>query len=171
MISRWSVLRPRLPQLRGPKNSFMITIQKPREREAVFLALAIMFACTFSTRLRADHAHQASGEPASFGTIDFENSCALSAQAEFRTAVAMLHSFAAETKLFADVATHDPSCAIAWWGAAMAARGNPLVGELDREGLKIGQDYLAHAKTLKTTPRERAYLDAMEVYYQDFPQG
>jgi hypothetical protein len=149
----------------------MITLQKPREREAVFLALAIMFACTFSTQLRAEHAHQPADNPATFGTIDFENSCAPSVQAEFHTAVAMLHSFAAEAKLFVDVAKQDPSCAIAWWAAAMAARGNPLAAELDRDGLKIGQDYLAHAKTLKTTPRERAYLDAMEIYYRDFPNG
>jgi hypothetical protein len=140
-------------------------------RKAARLVLAIAIACAFPDEVRADHAHQASGKPATFGTIDFENSCALSVQAEFRTAVAMLHSFAAEAKLFVDVAKHDPSCAIAWWGAAMAARGNPLASELDRDGLKIGQDYLAHAKTLKTTPRERAYLDAMEIYYRDFPQG
>ena len=139
--------------------------------KAVLLVSAIAIACTFPDEVQADHPHRASGKPATFGTIDFENSCAPSVQAEFRTAVAMLHSFAAEAKMFVDVAKHDPSCAIAWWGAAMAARGNPLAGEPDRDGLKIGQDYLTHAKMLKTTPRERAYLDAMEIYYRDFPQG
>jgi hypothetical protein len=136
-----------------------------------FLALAAMIACTFPTRLRSEHVHQAAGEAATFGTIDFDNSCTFSVQAEFRTAVAMLHSFAADPKQFVAVATHDPSCAIAWWGAAMAARGNPLAGELDRAGLKIGQHYLAQARGLKTTPRERAYLDAMEIYYRDVPNN
>ena len=72
-------------------------------------------------------------------------------QAELRTAVAKLHSFAAAAKEFVKVARRDASCAIAWWGAAMAARGNPVVGELDRDGLKAGQGYLARAGTLKTT--------------------
>jgi tetratricopeptide (TPR) repeat protein len=119
----------------------------------------------------AGHDHGASGAPATFGTIDFENSCARTVQAEFRTAVAMLHSFAADARQFADVARHDPSCAIAWWGAAMAARGNPLVGEPDPDTLKAGRQYLARARNLKTTPRERGYLDAMEVYYRDYPGG
>ena len=114
-----------------------------RTLRATILALAAVIMCALPIAVCADHAHAVSGEPATFGTIDFENSCARSVQAEFRTAVAMLHSFAADAKLFVDVAKHDPSCAIAWWGAAMAARGNPLVGELDRDGLKVGQDYLA----------------------------
>lgn len=120
----------------------------------------------------AGHDHGASsGEPATFGTIDFENSCARAVQAEFRNAVAMLHSFAADAKQFADVARHNPSCAIAWWGAAMAERGNPLVGEPDRDTLKAGQQYLARARNLKTTPRERSFLEAMEIYYRDYPAG
>src|SRR4051812_31051817 len=53
----------------------------------------------------------------------------------------------------------------------MAARGNPLVGEPDRDGLKAGQDYLRRAARLKTTPRERAYVDALLVYYQEYPNG
>jgi len=144
-----------------------------RERilKAAFLALAALIMAALPLPARAGHAHGTSGGPATFGTIDFENSCTRSVQAEFRTAVAMLHSFAADAKQFVDVAKHDPSCAIAWWGAAMAARGNPLVGELDRDGLKAGQEYLAHARKLKTTPRERSYLDAMDIYYREYPNG
>ena len=138
---------------------------------AVLPSLAAIFMCVLPSKLHAERAHATAREPATFGTADFENSCARSVQAEFRNAVAMLHSFAAEAKQFIDVANHDPSCAIAWWGAAMAARGNPLVGELDRDGLKVGQDYLARARALRTTPRERAYLDAMQVYYREYPAG
>src|SRR5258707_9930338 len=144
-----------------------------RERilKAAFLALAALIMAALPLPARAGHAHGTSGEPATFGKIDFENSCTRSVQAEFRTAVAMLHSFAADAKQFVDVAKHDPSCAIAWWGAAMAARGNPLVGELDRDGLKAGQEYLARARKLKTTLRERSYLDAMDIYYREYPNG
>src|ERR1700738_5145220 len=140
-----------------------------RTLRAAVLALAALIMGALPVPACADHLHGASGEPATFGTIDFETSCARFVQAEFRTAVAMLHSFAADANQFVDVAKHDPSCAIAWWGAAMAARGNPLVGELDRDGLKVGQEYLAHARMLKTTPRERSYLDAMDIYYREYP--
>ena len=142
-----------------------------KTRKVAFLFLAAVIVCTIPIAVRAGHPHQASGEPASFGTIDFENSCTQSVQPEFRNAVAMLHSFAADAKQFVDVAIHDPHCAIAWWGAAMAARGNPLAGELDRDRLKVGKQYLARAQKLKTTPRERAYLEAMEIYYLEYPKG
>jgi hypothetical protein len=137
---------------------------------AVLLSMAACMTCAFPP-VHADHAHRGAGDPATFGTIDFKNSCARSVQVEFRIAVAKLHSFAAEANDFVAVAKNDPSCAIAWWGAAMAARGNPLVGELDHDGLKVGQDYLGRAATLKTTPRERAYIDALLIYYQEYPNG
>ena len=139
--------------------------------KAALLPLAALIMAAIPLPARAGHAHGTSSEPATFGTIDFENPCIRSVQVEFRRAVTMLHSFAADAKQFVDVAKQDPSCAIAWWGAAMAARGNPLVGELDRDGLKAGQEYLAHARKLKTTPRERAYLDAMTIYYRQYPKG
>jgi hypothetical protein len=142
-----------------------------RTFRAALVALAALIMGALAVPACAGHVHGASSEPASFGTIDFENSCTGSVQAEFRTAVAMLHSFAADANRFVNVAKRDPSCAIAWWGAAMAARGNPLVGELDRDGLRAGREYLAHARKLKTTPRERFYLDAMEIYYLDYPDG
>lgn len=139
--------------------------------KAALLSLAAVMMCGCPVAVAADHAHKAAGEPVTFGAIAFENSCGRAVQAEFRAAVAMLHSFAAEAKQFVDLVKHDPSCAIAWWGAAMAARGNPLAGELDRDELKAGQDYLAQAQPLKTSPRERAYLDAMEIYYREYPNG
>ena len=139
--------------------------------KTAMLSLAAVMVCGFPAAVAADHGHKASGEPVTFGAIAFENSCARAVQAEFRAAVAMLHSFAAEAKQFVDLAKRDPSCAIAWWGAAMAARGNPLAGELDRDQLKAGQQYLAQAQPLKTSPRERAYLDAMGTYYREYPNG
>jgi hypothetical protein len=147
------------------------TVVSANTPKAAILALAVVIMSAPPIAVRADHPHRGTGEPAAFGTMHFENSCGRSVQAELRTAVAMLHSFAAEAKQFVDLAKRDPSCAIAWWGAAMAARGNPLAGELGRDELKTGQDYLAQAQPLKTSPRERAYLDAMETYYREYPNG
>jgi hypothetical protein len=137
---------------------------------AVF-ALVLFATAPLSTSAREGHSHKVASQPAAFGSIDFENSCATSVQAKLRSAVAMLHSFAADAQQFVDVAGQDPGCAIAWWGAAMAARGNPLVGELDHDGLEVGRQYLARARKLKATSRERGYLDAMEVYYREYPNG
>ena len=142
-----------------------------RTSGAAVFALAALVMAALAVPARADHLHGGTGEPASFGSVDFENSCAQSVQAEFRTAVAMLHSFAANPEQFVRIATRDPSCAIAWWGAAMAVRGNPLVGEPDHETLKAGQGYLARAGKLKTTPRERGYLDAIGIYYREYPDS
>src|SRR6266849_7488363 len=100
------------------------SIVRARTLAAALLSMAAVMACAFPP-VHADHAHTGAGDPATFGTIDFANSCAPSVQAEFRIAVAKLHSFAAEAKDFVEAAKNDPSCAIAWWGAAMAARGNP----------------------------------------------
>ena len=144
--------------------------RRARVLTAVLLPMAAVIAGG-APSVHADHTHAVTGSSATFGTVAFENSCQRSIQTEFRTAIAKLHSFAAATKDFAEVARKDPSCAIAWWGAAMAARGNPLVGELDRDGLKIGRDFLGRAATLKASPRERAYIDALLIYYQEYPSG
>ena len=100
--------------------------------------------------------------------VAFENSCAAGVQNDLQAAVARLHSFEASADTFRAVAEKDKGCAIAWWGAAMAARGNPLGGDLDAESLKTGRAFIERAKAVKTTPRERAFIDALAVYYRDF---
>src|SRR5882724_13053093 len=75
---------------------------------AAVLALVALVLGALAAPACAGHDHGASGVPATFGTVDFENSCARAVQAKFRTAVAMLHSFAADAEQFADVAKHDP---------------------------------------------------------------
>src|SRR5262245_53340549 len=69
---------------------------------------------------------------ASYGASDgesavaFDNSCAAGVQSDLQSAIARLHSFEAGADTFRAIAEKDKGCAIAWWGAAMAARGNPL---------------------------------------------
>lgn len=108
-----------------------------------------------------------------YGTVHFANSCASAAQAPLNLAVAKLHSFEAEPADFAAVVRHDRHCAIAWWGAAMAARGNPLGGMLDADEIAAGRKLLAKAKAAEAsaTPREKALIAALAVYYGDFPDN
>ena len=108
-----------------------------------------------------------------YGTVHFANSCAPAAQASLNLAIAKLHSFEAEPSDFAEPLKRDRQCAIAWWGAAMAARGNPLGGMLDDKEIATGKGYVQHAQQVAThvTARERGLIEAMATYYGAFPDN
>lgn len=112
------------------------------------------------------HNHPA---PEQLGAVHFANSCAPSVGAAFDRAVALLHSFAYDVadQGFADVAARDPACAIAHWGRAMThyhQLWDPPAGA----GLAAGSIEVGKAATLAAgTPRERAFIAALGVYYAD----
>lgn len=116
----------------------------------------------------------AAGEPEQkLGTVSFANSCAPSVQRELQRAVALLHSFWWEEAdaAFADVLAHDPSCAVATWGIATVAIGNPFGSGATPAGAQkalaaIGQGRDIGAKT----ERERGYIEAIAAYYDRFDQ-
>lgn len=77
-----------------------------------------------STGSSAQHSHPGGsrdGGTEKLGTISFLTSCSAGAQAEFETAVALLHSFqyAQAATAFENAAAKDPICAMAHWGMAM----------------------------------------------------
>ncbi len=112
----------------------------------------------------------ASTAASGYGTVNFANSCSAAVQPALQLAVAKLHSFEAETSDFTGVAKRDPGCAIAWWGAAMAARGNPLGGALDAASLAAGRRDVDRALALKTaSPREKALIGATDTYFRAYP--
>ena len=105
-----------------------------------------------------------------YGTVHFANSCAAASQAALQRDVAKLHSFEAEASDFVAIATHDPNCAIAYWGAAMSARGNPLGGALDQASLDAGRAYIDRALAIRgESPREKGLIEAMATYYRPYP--
>jgi tetratricopeptide (TPR) repeat protein len=112
--------------------------------------------------------HGADGER--LGTVNFATSCKAETRGDFNRAVALLHSFefrpAAET--FTKVLAADPGCAIAHWGLALCHWGNPFAGIKTGPPLERGRD--AAQKGLATgapTPRERAYIAAVNELYKD----
>lgn len=116
---------------------------------------------------KAPHTEQAT--KLSYGTVHFANSCAAASQPALEFAVAKLDSFEADPSDFTAVAKRDPKCAIAWWGAAMSARGNPLGGSLDEASIAKGRRYIDRALAAKAaTPREKGLVDAMAVYYRPY---
>lgn len=106
------------------------------------------------------------------GTIEFPTSGAPAAQAPFIRGVLLLHSFeyrdAAEA--FRDAERIDPHFALAYWGEALTYT-HPVWNEQDRNSARAALERLAPTpearRALTPTPRERAYLAAVEALYGD----
>lgn len=98
--------------------------------------------------------------------VRFETSCSPEVQAGFDQGLELLHSFEypAAERLFAGLAEREPTCAMAYWGGAMA-RWHPLWAPPSAEDLVRGAALLAEAEALETTPREAAYLAALATFY------
>ena len=102
----------------------------------------------------------ASAQPAEkLGSVSFANSCEPAVQPHLQRAVAMLHSFwwGEGDKAFRDVLLKDPGCAIAGWGIATIAIGNPYTSGATPEGAKSAQEAIEKARSIGAkTERERA---------------
>ena len=116
-----------------------------------------------------DNASPSPGEK--LGSVHFRTSCTPEAQKQFEHALTLLHSFYfPETiEAFKGVAQTDPTCAIAYWGIAMSARPNPLVGPFDAGILKRGFDAVQAGQAISAkTQRERDWLAAIAQFYKDY---
>jgi tetratricopeptide (TPR) repeat protein len=112
---------------------------------------------------RQDHTHHGDA----LGTVHFETSCSADVNAAFTRAVALLHSFgyAEARRAFQDVAARDPRCALAHWGIAMTW-WHPLWAPPTKAELTAGQQAATKAKAIGgRTPRERAYIEAIGLFY------
>src|SRR5687767_15170477 len=131
---------------------------------------ALAFAVIVAAPLLAAAQHEQHGHGDKLGTVNFETSCKRETQADFNRAVALLHSFEFRPALesFTKVLAADESCAIAQWGIALCHWGNPFAGVKAGPLLERGRD--AAQKGLATgspTPRERAYLAAVNQLYEN----
>jgi len=129
----------------------------------------LLFTAT-TPSLRSQDAHQHGRGPAeALGSVHFSTSCTSTAQHRFDVAVAYLHSFWYEKAgpAFKDVATADSSCAMAYWGQAMAIL-HPLWTPPSPAELAAGLQAAERGVALARTARERAYLDAIRTYYKDY---
>ncbi|HKU15763.1 MAG TPA: hypothetical protein VJQ52_15305 [Steroidobacteraceae bacterium] len=104
------------------------------------------------------------------GMISFENSGAAAAQADFITGLAALHNFQypIAARAFQRAQAADPDFALAYWGEAMS-HDHAVWHEQDsaagRAALaKLGPTPEARAAKAKT-PREKAYLGAVELLF------
>jgi hypothetical protein len=97
-------------------------------------------------------------------SVKFETSCAPAVKDDFNKAVALLHSFwfPEATKMFNAILAADANCAMAHWGIALSAWGNPFGGLKNAKVVEATRLAVDKAKaTGSPTPRERGYIDAV----------
>jgi len=111
-------------------------------------------------------------DPVRLGTISFPTSALPPAQAEFLRGVLYLHSFEYSNaqKAFRQAQALEPNFAMAYWGEAMT-HTHPVWNEQDLGSARAALERLgpiSEARRAKTpTPREQAYLGAVETLYGD----
>jgi tetratricopeptide (TPR) repeat protein len=122
------------------------------------------------------HHHHDAAEMGKLGKVHFSISCLKTTQAPFERGIALLHSFGyteAEQQ-FTELTLSDPKCAMAYWGAAMA-QYREIWGRPDPRALKQGSEAMTRAESLavteKATPRERAYIDALNGFFVAAPNS
>jgi tetratricopeptide (TPR) repeat protein len=132
-------------------------------------ALALSLVATVANAQAAHH-HPA-GSPENLGKVVFPTTCNAEVQPRFERAVAMLHSFWFDEayRAFQEVASADPSCAMAHWGVAMTLLGNPLIGQplpAPRLANALAAAERADSLGRNVSPRERGYIDAVLALYR-----
>ena len=142
---------------------------KTRICTAILILLLIPFL-SFAAGEEHHHAGDA-GTAEELGKVSFPTSCSPAVQTSFERAVALLHSFQYEQSGagFAEVAQKDPECAMAYWGKAMS-RYHQLWEHPDAKTLDAGRADIGKAIAIGAkTQREREFIDAAAVFFQDKP--
>jgi hypothetical protein len=130
------------------------------------LAVALLVPATSPAQEHEAHAH--GGER--LGRVVFPVSCAPEARPRFEHAMAVLHSFwwEAGDRAFGAVLAADSTCAMAWWGLALNAWGNPFAGGPAGERLAAGAAAAGRGAALPTrTARERGFVAAAGALYRN----
>jgi tetratricopeptide (TPR) repeat protein len=107
---------------------------------------------------------------AEYGHVEFANSGAPTAQADFLDGLALLHDFEYGTAAaaFRRAESADPDFAMAYWGEAMTFN-HPVWMQQDLKSARAALNRLAPTAEMRRskarTEREKAYLDATEILY------
>src|SRR5579863_5637702 len=137
---------------------------------AWILPLSFLFAFPSFADDEHGHQHHEDLNETQLGTVSFPVSCAASAHKPFQRGVALLHSFWYEEaqKEFEQIAKDDPKCAIAHWGVAMSL-WHQLWNQPDEKVIAHGLDevHKAQAQSGRITARERGYIAAIAAFYEN----
>jgi tetratricopeptide (TPR) repeat protein len=125
-----------------------------------------VIAITLSLLLAGSQASADGG----YGHVDFANSGAPAAQADFLDGLALLHDFEypAAAAAFRRAEAVDPGFAMAYWGEAMTFN-HPIWMQQDLKAAQAALNKLAPTPAARRakakTDREKAYLDTVEILY------
>ena len=137
---------------------------------ACILLFCFVASCTLVADDEKDHHHHEDLNETQLGTVHFPISCTTAVQKPFARGVALLHSFWYEEaeKDFLEIAQNDPNCAMAHWGVAMSI-WHQLWNEPDAKVIARGLSEANTAEKLaaNATPREKAYIAAIEAFYSN----
>jgi tetratricopeptide (TPR) repeat protein len=108
-------------------------------------------------------------KPDELGQVNFPVSCTSQAQAKFHRAMALYHSFDwKQGKVaFDEIVAIDPGCGMAYWGLAMVASDNPFGWPISLKAQEGARAIQKAQEVGAATPRERDYIAALAVLYQD----
>src|SRR5467141_4282976 len=135
-------------------------------RSTLAFGLLFFILALQPTALRADTSSAA--PPDQLGKVNFPTSCIAEVQPTIEKGVALLHSFQYKEseQTFADAATREPKCAIAYWGKAMALF-HQLWDFPDDKTLKEGRNDIEKAQKLHlNNPREQGLINSAAAFYQ-----
>jgi hypothetical protein len=110
-----------------------------------------------------------------YGHVEFANSGAPAAQADFLSGLALLHDFEypSAAAAFRHAESADPDFAMAYWGEAMTFN-HPVWMQQDLSAARAALQKLAASRDTRrfkaSTEREKAYLDAVEILYGEGPK-
>ncbi|HEV2287688.1 MAG TPA: tetratricopeptide repeat protein [Candidatus Acidoferrales bacterium] len=141
-----------------------------------FLCVSLFLAVSISVvnaapRPGSSPRSRRAAQTSSLGAVNFAISCDPAVQVTFNQALALLHSFQYQQaeQTFTQVAQQDPTCAMAYWGKAMSLYHQLWDWPSDAT-LKEGfQDTMQAQKLRAKTERERMYIVAAGVFFQDNP--
>lgn len=102
------------------------------------------------------------------GRVSFPISCGADVQGPFNLATAALHSFWYKEAIsaYSKIAEKRPNCAMAYWGIAMSY-WNQVWAPPREAALDAGWAAVQKAKTLSASERERDFIDAIAVFYNN----
>jgi tetratricopeptide (TPR) repeat protein len=136
------------------------------------LALLPLLLC-ISLFLAGQGSQSQSAPNEKLGTVNFPTSCAASQQKAFDWGVALLHNFwyVKAEQQFKDIEVADPTCAIAYWGEAMSL-WHQIWDRPDAETMRSGLTLVQKGQKLGAkTQRERDYLNALALFYQNYDKS
>jgi hypothetical protein len=144
-----------------------------RFARALVATLLVAMPLNIRNLAAQEHAHATTGRTESIGTVHFPTSCAPGVAPRMDRAIALLHSFefGATLKALDDVLASDSTCAMAYWGVALARWGNPMSAN-NRAPALLAQGRaaagMAERNASHASPRERGYIHAMSRLYDDY---